>query len=76
MFRSMSLAEFNVEGHKAFFYLDNQIPVTCVQEILNKLMHFCVERLQEAEAEEKQRIQDEQAIAPVVLEAEPAPIAE
>ena len=61
MFKSVSIANFEVDQHKAQFIIDNSMPVEGVQQILNKLMHFCVERLKEAENEKAQHIKDEEA---------------
>jgi len=61
MFVSKSVAEFDVDGKKAQFIIDSSIPVEAVQQILNKLMHFCVERLKEAENERAQNIKDLEA---------------
>jgi len=68
MFRGVSIAEFQAGEHKAHFMIDNAMPVESVQAILNKIMHFCVERLKEAENEEAQRIKDEEASRPPELE--------
>ena len=70
MFKNMSVAEFNIREHKAFVCLDVSMPVIVVQEILQNLMHFCVERLKEAEAEEAQRLADEKASAPIEVSSE------
>ena len=74
MFKNMSIAEFSVEDHKAYFIIDRDAPIAAAQAVLNKLMHYCVERLKEAENEEAQRLKDEEASKPPELEAEEAPI--
>ena len=72
MFKNASVADFDVDGHKAQFIIDNSMPVQNVQAVLNKIMHFCVERLKEAENEEAQRIKDEESAKPPELEKESA----
>lgn len=61
MFRGVSIADFDVDGHKAQFIIDNKMPVESVQAVLNKIMHFCVERLKEAEDAAEQIKKDEEA---------------
>ena len=72
MFRNVSVAEFEVNGLKAQFIIDSAMPVESVQAILNKLIHFCVERQKEAENEIAQRIKDEEAAKKPELEQEEA----
>jgi hypothetical protein len=69
MFRSVSIAQFKASGgHEAQFMIDNAMPVPAVLEILQKLMHFCVERQKEAENELAQEKKDEEASRPPELE--------
>ena len=71
MFKPTSVAEFEVDGRKAQFIIDSSMPVAAVQSILNRLMHFCVERVKEAENEEAQRLKDEEAAKPQEVEELP-----
>lgn len=73
MFKNFSIAEFNVDGFKAQFIIDAAMPIAGVQAVLNKLMHFCVERMIEAENEAAQKVKDEEASKVRELEAEKAP---
>lgn len=67
MFSNKSVATFDVNGHRAMFLIDNDMPVVSVQAILNKLTHFCVERIKEVENEEAQQKKDAEAVAPQQL---------
>ena len=67
MFKNVSVAEFEVNGLKAQFIIDNAMSIEAVQAILNKVMHFCVERLNEAQNEDAQRLKDEEAARPPCL---------
>ncbi len=70
MFVGKSVAEFEVNGLKAQFIIDNAMPVEAVQAIVNQIMHFCVERQKEAQNEAAQKLKDEEAAKKAELEQE------
>lgn len=77
MFRPVSIAQFKSScGHEAQFMTDNGMPVPAMLEILQKMMHFCVERQKEAENELAQAKKDEEAVKPPELEPAESPAEE
>ncbi len=73
MFKQMSVANFKVGEHEACIMVDRAMPAVSLQLILNKLMHFCVERQKEADNEIAQAAKDAEAERPPKLEAEKPP---
>jgi len=73
MFKQMSVAEFIVNGKKAYFFISDELSILEVQTILNRVMHYCVEKIKEVEVEEAQKIKDAEANKVPELEAEIAP---
>ena len=60
MFKDKSVAEFNSDGHKATFIIENDMPISAVQAILNEIMYYCVDRIKHAEQEELQALAEKE----------------
>jgi hypothetical protein len=70
MFKSYSVADFEVNGLRASLIIDTKMPVESVKCLLNKVMHFCVEKEKEAENEAAQEAKDEKDTKKPELESE------
>jgi hypothetical protein len=60
MFKSALVAEFEADGFRAFFSVENGMPLPAFQEILNRLTHFCVQRSAEVK-ERSAKIAEEES---------------
>lgn len=76
MFRAKAVAKFLINGKEAEFIVDNDMPIIDIQIVLNKLIHFCVEKIQEVENEEAQIRKDEEDSKKPKLECNIEPEAE
>lgn len=70
MFRNAAIAEFIVNDHRISLIIDAQTPISSVQEVLNQVMHFCVEKINQAKADEEQKRLDEEAVKPCAIESD------